>query len=459
MLVATIMQAFDATIANVALPELERGLGGGIELGSWVMTSYLCAAAVVALLTGWMHRRLGARHLFAAAIAVFVVASRGCAAATSGAVMIAARLVQGAAAGVLMPLAQSILLDTHPKSEHGRMQAIWGAAVMTGPILGPLLGGVITDFLSWRCIFLINLPLGLAALSALHWVPQQREAAEPRLAATDFVLLTVAVGALQLSLQRSIGVDWLHSPELQGEAVIAVLACALIVVRARVSGFPLFRFEVFRNPNFATAALYDFMVPALVFTAIVFVPGFGEGPLGFSASVAGATMAPRAVATMAMMLAIVPLIDRIDKRLLLATGLVISAAGFELVAHTVESDGPGWLATASTIQGIGIGLLFTPTSTLAFSTLPAPLRADGAGVYSLLRQLGCAAGLAVMTALLEARMAAPATGAAASHATRSAMFAAYTGSFRTMALVSLGMLPALLLFRIPAPEPVTGEAA
>jgi DHA2 family multidrug resistance protein len=166
LMIATAMQAADALIANVALPQLQSDLGGGIELGAWVMTSYLCATAVFAPLTGWLRRRYGPRQLFHGAIGVFIAASLLCAAAPSGAAIILFRILQGAGGGIILPLAQAILLDLYPKERHGRMLAIWGAALMVGPILGPPIGGIITDLASWRWVFAINLPIGLLAIWA-----------------------------------------------------------------------------------------------------------------------------------------------------------------------------------------------------------------------------------------------------------------------------------------------------
>ena len=171
LMIATAMQAFDTTIANVALPQLEQSLGGGIELGSWVMTSYLCASAIMATLTGWLRRRYGARPLFIGSISLFIVASGLCSIAPSSVALIQFRLVQGTAAGIIQPLAQAILLDIYPQRDHGRMLAIWGATIMAGPILGPVLGGVIADLSSWRWIFVLNVPLGLIAILGLGQVP------------------------------------------------------------------------------------------------------------------------------------------------------------------------------------------------------------------------------------------------------------------------------------------------
>jgi DHA2 family multidrug resistance protein len=458
LMLATAMQAFDATIANVALPQMERSLGGGIDTGSWVMTSYLCASAVMATLTGWLRRRHGARQLFAGSTGLFVFASVLCSIAPSPAALIQFRLLQGAAAGIIQPLSQAILLDIYPKPDHGRMLAIWGATIMAGPILGPIVGGLITDLASWRWIFVLNVPLGLIAISGLGQVPSTTETAvKPGIDGFGIALLVVGVGFLQLALERSIGQTWPLSGEIVAEAAVALLALTIIVIRSVRSQFTLFSLRVFQDVNFATAVFYNFMIGAILFTTIVFLPALSEGPLGYDATQAGLVLSPRGIGTMAMMLAVGCLINRVDHRVLLAVGLLITAGGLELIARVPPDGGQSWLAAANAIQGIGVGLLFTPLSTLAFSTLAPELRTDAAGVYSLLRQLGCATGVAVMTALLQARIRGnlsnswhqiPAGEGLSSGAFDAATFAAYAGCFRTMAILTVLILPGIFLFRV-----------
>jgi DHA2 family multidrug resistance protein len=456
VITATAMQAFDATIANVALPQLEDSLGSGLELGSWVMTSYLCASAVMATLTGWLRRRYGARQLFGGAIMLFMLASVLCSLAPSTLMLIQFRLVQGTAAGLIQPLAQAILLDIYPQQEHGRILAVWGATIMAGPILGPVLGGIITDLASWRWIFALNVPLGLIAILGLGQVPVPvKPPIKSDIDSGGIILLVLGVGTLQLALERSIGQIWPFSAEVFGEAAVAVLALTALATRSLRSRLTLFRFEVFRNRNFATSVFYNFMVGALLFTSIVFLPALSEGPLGYDATQAGLVLSPRGIGTMATMLAVGCIIDRIDHRILLAVGLSITAAALAMIARVPAHGGGVWLASASALQGIGVGLLFTPLSTLAFATLAAELRTDAAGIYSLLRQLGCAAGVAVMTTLLQARIqtklvAIPghAAGDVPARALDAATFAAYTGCFETMAVTTAMILPGLLLFRV-----------
>jgi MFS transporter, DHA2 family, multidrug resistance protein len=482
LMIATAMQAFDATIANVALPQLERGFGGGIGLGAWVMTSYLCASAVTAILTGWLRRRWGARRIFTAAVTLFLFASLLCAVANTFSALILFRLVQGAAAGVIQPLSQAILLDLYPKPAHGRMLAIWGATIMAGPMLGPVLGGFITDLSSWRWIFAVNAPIAAVALCGLPGLPSGTERADAGpIDVVGIVLLTMTTGSLQLLLERSVGRLWPPSAELLFELAAALIAGIVIAVRARRARFRLFRFAVFRDVNFALASSYNFLVGAMLFTTIVFVPALGEGPFAWTATQAGLVIAPRGIGTMVTMLAVRSLIDRVDHRLLLVVGLVITAAALGMMAAAPSAVEARWLAILSAAQGVGVGLLFTPLSTLAFSTTSGILRTDAAGVYNLARQLGCASGVAAMTAFLQLRTQTHLLGLyrhgevlasahllglyrhgevlASAHLHNAAALAAFADCFRLLAMLMLAMAPGVLLFRIARAaraQPTTG---
>jgi len=448
LMIATAMQAADALIVNVALPKLEHDLGGGVELGAWVMTSYLCATAVAAPLTGWLRRRFGGRRLWSATIAAFLAASLLCALAPSAATLIVFRILQGAAGGVILPLGQAILLDSYPKERHPRMLAIWGAVTMVGPILGPVAGGVITDLSSWRWVFAINLPLGVFAIWSVRRLRVAPELeGNPRIDVVGFVLLMVAVGSVQLCLERGVGRSWLDSPELVVELAVTALAFGAMTVRARHSGFTVFRLAVFRDVNFALAAFYNFMTSGLLFVTVVFLPALAEGPLGFPATLAGFSIVPRAVLMTLVMLFVGHLIGKIDYRILLGSGWVLMAAGLAILSRIDPELALTWIVVGSVIQAAGAGLLFTPHSTLAYSTLRSNLRTDASGVYSLLRQLGFASGVALMTAVLRAKIGAYFDDPAAAP---TATLLAYRDCFRIMAIASLIVAPGVFAFRVPA---------
>lgn len=457
LMVATAMQAGDATIVNVALPQLQQDLGGGVSLGAWVLTSYLCATAVMAPLTGWLRRRYGARHLFPGGLCLFVIASLLCAIAPSPAALIACRVLQGAGGGIIHPLGQAILLDLHPPARHGRILAIWGSTIMLGPILGPVLGGIITDLASWRWVFVINLPLGMLAIWGMRRaLPRAEDLSKTPIDAFGIFLLMVSVGALQLCLSRGVGRSWLHSPELSSEAAVTILGFSLLAVRARTAGFTVLRLAVFKDLHFAIAAFYNFVTSALLFVAVVFLPALGEGPLGYHATLAGFTIMPRAVLMMLTMLASGRLIGMIDYRVLLATGLLLMAAGLAMLSHIQPAEGVPWIVAGSTVQAIGGGLLLTPLSTFAFSTLAPEMRTDGAGIYSLLRQLGFASGIALMTAVLRTRVdanllaLAPPPGGAAGvpmGLTDMATLRGYAECFNMMAIAAMAVSPGIFLFR------------
>ena len=460
LMLASAMQAADATIANVALPELVSDLGGGgLMVGTWVVTAYLCATAIVAPLAGALRRRFGARTLFIGAVGLFAIASLLCASAQSLPQIVVFRLLQGAAGGVAYPLAQAILLDLYPRRRHGRIIAVWGATVMVGPIVGPILGGVITDLSSWRLVFAVNLPVAAIAIWAMRrGLPKTAPVADRPIDMLGVALLAIGVGALQLLLTRHAGQPILASPELIIEATSAVIGFAAFALRAQRSGFGAFRPAVFADLNFAVAAFYNFTVSALLFVIIVFVPALCQGPLEYSATVAGLTLVPRGIASMIMILAAGQLVDRIDGRILLVAGMAAIAAGLMILSEARPPNALATIVIGSTLQAIGGGTVLTCLNTIGFSSLATELRTDAAGLYSLLRQLGCASGVALMAAVLHARIDIALSGLhdgldAPSAADpplflELASLQAYSVSFRAMAMAALVIMPGVLLFRI-----------
>jgi MFS transporter, DHA2 family, multidrug resistance protein len=470
LMLATAMQAADALIANVALPQLEQDLGGGVELGAWVITSYLCATAVMAPLTGWLRRRYGARRLFFGSVGAFIAASLLCALAPSAAAMIVFRVLQGAGAGVISPLAQAILLDIYPRERHGRMLAIWGATLMAGPVLAPPLGGIITDLVSWRGVFVVNLPLGLIVIALLRPLRYRAEISDDRaIDGISVLLLMIAVGGLQLCLGRGVGRSWLASPELLGEGAATILALTALVIRIQRSGFFIFRPDIFKDLNFSVAAGYTFLAAGMLFVVVVFLPSLGQNPLGYSATLAGFTIVPRAVFMTLTILVMGRLIGRLDHRVLLSGGWFLTAVGLALLSHIEPPQELAWIIIGSSVQAVGAGILFTQHMTLAFSTLVPTLRTDASGLYSLLRQLGFAFGVAVMTAVLRVEAATNLVALSNGDSGLGALpraqvldmatFDAYRDCFRIMAVASLIVIPGIFLFRRPPEDSERDDSA
>lgn len=458
LMVATAIQAADALIVNVALPQLQHDLGGGIGLGTWVITGYLCATAVMAPLTGWLRRRYGARRLYPGAVGAFILASLCCAFAPSFGAIILFRVLQGAAGGVIHPLAQAILLDIYPRARHARMLSILGAGVMIGPILGPPLGGLITDLASWRWVFAINLPLGLFSIWCVSRLRSSVETVRDlNIDLLGIPLLMAGVAAFQLFLQRGIEQSWFHSPEIIAEAVITLAAFTLLALRARGTGVTAFRPDVCKDVNFVAAAFYNFMLSAILFVTVVFLPLLSEGPLGFSAALAGSIIVPRAVLMTLVILIVGKSIETIGYRFLLVGGWLLMAAGLFVLSGIRTEQGLAWVIAGSAIQAIGAGMLYTPLTTLAFSTLPPVIRTDATGLYSLLRQLGYASGVALMSGLLQAKismhLADLPSGLAAgapqpSELVNAATLKAYADCFRMMAFAAIALIPGIFLFRL-----------
>jgi MFS transporter, DHA2 family, multidrug resistance protein len=478
VMLATVMQALDTTIANVALPHMQGSLQASQDQITWVLTSYIVAAAITLPLTGWLCGQWGRRRVFLASVLGFTAASMLCGFAGSLSMIVLARLLQGVFGAALVPLSQAVLLDINPRERVGRAMAIWGAGIMVGPIFGPLLGGWLTESYNWRWVFFINLPVGAFAFWGLsRFLPENRPGKES-LDVFGFVTLSLGIGLLQMFLDRGEQLDWLQSWEIRIEAAASVIAFAFFVAHTwTVEGVSFLNRGLLKDRNFVTSLFFGFVVGAILFGTMALLPTFLQGLLDYPVVYTGLVTAPRGVGTMIAMLLVGRLVQRVDVRALMAFGFACTAFSlYQMTRMTLDMDST-LVIVSGFIQGVGIGFTFVPLSTAAFATLPAQLRNQGTPVFSLIRNIGSSVGISIVQALLvegassaHARLAAdiwagnpalsswpqslgPATasGLAALNAevTRQATMIGYLDDFRVMMALAVCSIPLLLLMRSP----------
>ncbi len=401
VMLATIMQALDTTIANVALPHMQGSMGATQDQISWVLTSYIIAAAIFMPLTGFVSARFGRKRVFMFSVVGFTLASMLCGAAQTLEQMVLFRLLQGVFGASLVPLSQSVLLDTYPREKHGSAMALWGVGVMVGPILGPMLGGWLTESYSWRWVFYINLPFGILAwLGLAAFVKETPRDDGRRFDLLGFGLLALAIGALQMLLDRGQSQDWFASPEIVLEAVLAALALYLFVVHTFTHPQPFIEPAIFRDRNFSIGLLFIFVVGIILLATMALLPPFLQQLLGYPIVDVGLVLAPRGIGTMLAMMVVGRLSGRIDARVNVLSGLLLTSFSlWEMTRFTTEIE--AWdVVRTGLVQGVGLGLLFVPLSTLSFSTLAPRFRTEGAALFSLMRNLGSSIGISVVMAYL-----------------------------------------------------------
>jgi DHA2 family multidrug resistance protein len=482
IMLATIMQTLDSTIANVALPHMQGTLSASQDQIAWVLTAYIVAAAIATPLTGWLVDRFGQKNIFLASIGGFTLASMLCGMSNSLAEIVAARLLQGVFGAALVPLAQVVLMDINPREKQGSAMAVWGMGVMVGPILGPTLGGWLTDSYSWRWVFFINVPIGLLAIYGMwRYIRPVPGARSMRFDVFGFAMLSLAIGALQMLLDRGQQNDWFSSTETWIEAIALVVTATYFVAHTLMT--PAHKsfvdFRLFKNQNYVTGVLFIFIVGLVLYATRALVPTMLETLLDYPVATTGLVTAPAGVGTMLAMLIVGRLIGKIDLRLMLFIGFMITAVALWQMAHYSLDLSQSDIVWPGIIQGIGIGLVFVPLSAATFATLSPQMRAQGTALYSLVRNIGSSIGISLVqtllvrnTVILHASMVErittgssawtnPAiakaydigtTGGAAlldSVVVRQAAMIAYIDDFWLMLFLTLAVLPLLLLIRPP----------
>jgi DHA2 family multidrug resistance protein len=398
---ATLIQVLDTTIVNVALPHMAGELGASTDQVSWVLTSYLVSSAIVMPLTGYFADTLGRKRFLLVCIAGFVAASALCGIAQSLFQIVVFRLLQGVFGAALVPLSQAIMTDAYPIEERGKAMAIWGLGVMVGPVLGPTLGGWLTDVASWRWTFYINVPVGaLSFFLASNYIPDTEKRAR-RMDWTGLALLGAGVAGLQYTLDRGTSQDWFAAADIRIAALVGALGIGGFAWWSLRNGErALFDLRIFKDRNFAMACGVMLALGLGLFGGLVLQPILLEGLLQYPITTTGLVMAPRGIATAIAMLIVGRLVATTDARLLVGVGMITSAIGSWAMTHYSLDVTTFWIIWPAAVQGLGLGLIFVPLSTIAYATLTRAKMAEAAGIYSLVRTIGAAAGISVVTTLM-----------------------------------------------------------
>ncbi len=400
-MLATLMQALDSTIANVALPYMQGSLSTTSDQITWVLTSYIVAAAIMTSPVGWLSGRYGRKNFFIVCLVGFTLASMLCGAAQTLTQMVLFRLLQGIFGAALVPLSQATLLDLYPPEQRGSAMAMWGIGVMVGPILGPTLGGYLTDVYDWRWVFFINLPFGILAIGGLALFLKDDGARNPLgFDWTGFSALSLGIGALQLMLDRGGQLDWFDSGEIVVECGLVVLGLYLFVVHLLLAENPFISPRIFADVNFLSGFIVMFFIGLVLLASSALLAPYVQTLGGYPVRDAGLLMVPRGVGTMLAMLVAGKLATKFDPRLQMLLGIVMLAASLWEMSRWTPDVSPLTLSFATTLQGFGLGFVFIPLQVIAFATLPPRFRTDGTALFSLVRNVGSAIGVSVTSFMM-----------------------------------------------------------
>ncbi len=481
---ATIMQALDTTIANVALPYMQGSLSASLDQINWVLTSYIVAAAIMTAPVGWMADRFGRKKLFIICVTGFTVASFLCALAQNIEQMVLFRLLQGMAGAALVPLSQSTLLDAYSVEERGSAMAIWGVGVMLGPIMGPTLGAWLTDNYSWHWVFLINLPIGVITVVGMWLFMEETDRHEHlRFDWFGFLALAIGIGSLQLLLDRGEQVGWFGASEIWVEMIVSLVGFYYFFAHSLTTPEPFVRFELFKDRNFVSGVVFMMVIGVVLFGTMALVTPFMQNLLGFPIQTAGFLLGSRGVGTLMTMLVAPRLMRLLETRYLILLGLLLTGSTLYYMTGFSLDVTQETIVVTSVIQGIGLGLLFVPITTAAFLTLPGHLRNGGTSILTLVRNIGSSVGISMVIANLtskttemHARLVESVTPFndalqmpdVAAHmdvhsqtglamldeiVTQQAAMIAYLNDFKLLMILTLAMIPLVLIIRAAGSAP------
>jgi DHA2 family multidrug resistance protein len=478
VMAAVLLQVLDTTIANVALPHMQASLSATQDTINWVLTSYIVASAIALPISGWLADKVGRKRLLLISVVVFTAASVLCATATSLPEMVLFRALQGVGGAFIVPLAQATLFDINPREKHGQAMALFGGGVMIGPILGPVLGGWLTDNYNWRWVFLVNLPVGILCILIMMRFMPKTETHERKFDMFGFALLAICLASLQFCLDRGEQKDWFSSWEIIIEAGLAIGAGWMFLVHMVTSKHPLFERAMFTDRNFATSLVFMVVTGVLLLAGLALLPPLLQNLYGYSVLQSGFLTAPRGIGTLFSMLIAGRLTGKIDARLLVGLGVIFMGVSLYMMTGFALDQPSRPVIMSGVVQGLGLGLIFVPLQTLAFETLAPRLRTTGAALLNLSRNIGGSIGISVVSTQLvrmtqvahadlaqhitqhtmatisatQIESAIPVAGPLAlavinAEITRQALFIAYLDDFKLMMMVTFVILPLLFFMK------------
>ena len=401
VMLASVIQSLDNTIANVALPRIQGSLSATQDQMAWVLTSYIVASAIMIPLSGWLAGQIGRKRVFLFSVAGFTVASMLCGLAQSVSQIVMARLLQGICGAALVPLSQAVLLDINPPGRHARAMSVWVMGVTLGPIIGPALGGWLTENYNWRWVFYINAPVGtLAFLGIASFLPKS-PMRKSRFDFFGFTALSVAIAALQILLDRGQLKDWFNSTEIWIETTIAVVAFYLFVIHMlTTTEQPFVSSSLFKDRNFVTGNIFMFVMGVILFSTLALLPPLLQELLNYPVVLAGVVTAPRGVGSLIAMFIVGRVVGKIDTRLIIGFGFMLTTISlWQMTGFDLQMDYTK-IVWSGILQGAGLGMVYVPLATAAFATLSPALRNEGTAMFSLMRNIGSSIGISVVTTLL-----------------------------------------------------------
>jgi DHA2 family multidrug resistance protein len=469
VMLASILQALDTTIANVALPHIRGSLSATSEQMGWVLTSYIVCAAIMTPLAGWLSSRYGRKKVLVFSIAGFTATSALCGMAMSLGQLVLFRALQGLCGAALIPLSQAVLLDINPPEHHGRATAIWGMGVLIGPIIGPVLGGWLTDNYDWRWIFYINVPFGVLSVLGVQAYLRESPLRTSPFDFFGFATLSIAVGSLQIMLDRGELLDWFGSREIWIEMIVAATSFYLFTVHTLTAKHPFVSPMLFKDWNFSAGNIFIFVVGVVLFATLALLPPLMQDLMNYPVTTTGLVTSSRGVGAFITMAVVGRLVGKVDVRILICAGLLAVAVSLWMMCGmSLQMDAKlvGW---AGFVQGVGTGFAYVPLAAASFATLDPQLRSEGTAIFNLLRNIGSSIGIAVVQALLVSNtqimhaQLAEHISAYGGHAaglsptdsrglaalngmvTQQAQMIAYNNDFKALLVLTIVVLPLLLL--------------